>query len=110
MASGMVVHTQAAAISPYDCRVEVTQAQIRQFLQTLEERGCNVDTIKSYQHNLQCFFADLPESKSLCRTTVAQWRCALLAAGYRSATLNQRLSTINSFLEFLGLREYQVMQ
>lgn len=88
----------------------VTQEQICWFLEQLEKRGCIADTVKGYRRNLRRFYRDLPENKTLDLFTVSRWRDAMLVEGYLPSTVNQRLSTVNSFLEQLGLRGFQAAQ
>ena len=88
----------------------VTQEQICWFLKKKKKRGCTADTVKGYRRNLRRFYRDLPENKTLDLFTVSRWRDAMLEEGYLSSTVNQRLSTVNSFLEQLGLRGFQAAQ
>lgn len=99
-----------ATIKPKKGSFQMTQGKIQQFLCSLKERGCAVDTIKSYRQNLQRFFRDLPDDKIVYPFTASRWREGLIEEGYQPATVNQRLSTVNSFLEYIGLREYQAIR
>ena len=86
----------------------ITWEQIGAYLEDMEARGCTPESIKSYQRNLTRFFCFLPPDKRLDRKTVASWRDAMLEQGYMPRTVNNRISSANSFLEYLGLREYQM--
>lgn len=100
----------SALDAPDSAVAHITPEQIERYLDDLRGRGYTADTLKSYRSNLWYFYHDLPESKALDRATVSRWRDALLAEGYLPATVNQRLSTVNSFLEHLNLRECQTTQ
>ena len=86
----------------------VKREQIEEYLAWLVSRGCTAETVKIYRRGLMQFFQALPLGKSLRRDTLALWRDALEAKGYMPRTVNLRLSAVNNFLEYIGLREYQL--
>lgn len=88
----------------------ISWEQVDAYLEDMKARGCTPDTIKSYRRNLTRFYRALPPDKSLDRKAVENWRDAMLAHGYMPRTVNNRLSSANGFLEYLGLREYQSLR
>lgn len=85
----------------------ISMAQVNGFLESMALRGCSPQTVKSYRRNLTLFFRDLPPGKTVEAGTLAGWRDSLLREGYMPRTVNNRISSVNSFLGYLGLREYQ---
>ena len=85
----------------------ISMAQVNGFLESMALRGCSPETVKSYRRNLTLFFRDLPPGKTVEAGTLAGWRDSLLREGYMPRTVNNRISSVNSFLGYLGLREYQ---
>ena len=53
-------------------------------------------------------FRALPEDGRLDHTALARWRDAMLEQGYTPRTVNVRLASANGFLDYLGLRDYQL--
>ncbi len=88
-------------------RVQITWDQVEAYLNSLEDRGRSLGTLSSYRRNLAQFFNALPPDQAVDRDTVSDWQNALLESGYMPRSVNLRLSTVNGFLGFLGLREYQ---
>ena len=86
----------------------ITWEQIGDYLVDMEARGCTSESIKSYRRNLTIFFRFLPPDKRLDRRSVANWRDAMLEHGYMPRTVNNRVSSANGLLGYLGLREYQL--
>ncbi|MEE0434845.1 MAG: site-specific integrase [Peptococcaceae bacterium] len=88
----------------------ITRAQIENYLASLRAEGYTADSVLSYRSNLYQFYHALPEDKQIDQHTARHWRDHLLAQGYHPATINQRLSSINSFLKHLGVPEYQLFE
>lgn len=89
--------------------VPVTRQQIAGYLASLQARGCVEGSIKKYERDLDVFYEFLPDSKQITRTTMEDWRTALLEKGYAPRTVNAATSEANGFLEWLDLREYQLV-
>lgn len=82
--------------------------QVDAYLNDLQTRGRTPETIRTYRRNLLLLFEALPESRQLDRRTLARWRDTMLEQGYTPRTVNVRLASANSFLDYLGLRDYQL--
>ena len=104
-----------ASVSPphtvrEDVGAPVTERQIRAFMESMRARGCAESSIKKYQCDLLTFYKELPAGKRITRTTLREWRAALLTRGYAVRTVNARISELNGLLAWLDLREYQLPQ
>lgn len=89
--------------------VPMTRQQIADYLANLQARGCAEDSVKKYSRDLTLFYDFLPGGKEINRTTLSKWRAELLARGYAPRTVNAAISEANGLLEWLGLREYQLV-
>ena len=87
--------------------ITVTREQIGSYLSSLGERGRNPSTVSSYRKKLELLYAALPGGR-IGRGTLRQWREQLLDQGYSPSTVNTSVSAANSFLEWLGCREFQL--
>lgn len=87
--------------------ITVTREQIGSYLSSLGERGRNPGTVSSYRKKLELLYAALPGGR-IGRGTLRQWREQLLDQGYSPSTVNTSVSAANSFLEWLGCREFQL--
>ena len=84
--------------------------QVETYLDSLEKRGCAGGTISAYRNSLNKFFLSLPEDKRIEPDSILNWRERLLGEGYTPRTVNSALSAVNSFLDYIGLRGYQLPQ
>ena len=82
--------------------------QADDYLEHLQKRGRTPETIQTYRRNLLLLFETLPKSRQLDHRTLARWRDAMLEQGYTPRTVNVRLASANGFLDYLGLRDYQL--
>ena len=82
--------------------------QADDYLEHLQKRGRTPETIRTYRRNLLLLFETLPKSGRLDHRALARWRDAMLEQGYTPRTVNVRLASANGFLEYLGLRDYQL--
>lgn len=89
--------------------ITVTREQIGSYLSSLGERGRNPSTVSSYRKKLELLYAALPGGR-IGRGTLRQWREQLLDQGYSPSTVNTSVSAANSFLEWLGCREFQLTE
>lgn len=88
----------------------LTQEEIEQFLSDLRKKGRVKGTLEGYRRGLNQLYRMLPEPKRIGRGTLIRWREALRQSGYAVRTVNMFISVANSFLEYKGLREYQVVK
>ena len=92
-----------------DPGVRLTEEGIKEFLDTCREKGLVEGTVDWYRRGLKHLYQDLPEDKTIRHGTLERWREDLMGQGYACATINSFLSSGNSFVEFAGHREYQLM-
>ena len=87
----------------------LTRQQIADYMENLRARGAVENSVKKYNRDLMVFYEFLPEKKRVTRTTLAEWRAALLSKGYAPRTVNAAISAVYGFLAWLGMREYQLV-
>ena len=87
----------------------LTPEGLEDYLDTLDRKGRSRETLDIYRRNLRFFYDDLPEDKTVRPGTLDGWRQHLLDKGYSPRTVNTRLSTVNSLMDFLGRRDLQSM-
>lgn len=91
-----------------DPGVHVTRESMEEFLEACRTEGRVEGTLKWYQRGLNYFYEALPEDKTVRHGTLERWREELLQKGYAPGTINSFLSVSNSYLDFVGHREYQL--
>ncbi len=88
--------------------VVIREEDIQRFLADYEKSNRTVGTVQFYRRKLRRFYEDLPEDKTIRYGTLQNWRESLLQNGYTSGSVNAFLSAANSFLDYVGHREYQL--
>lgn len=96
------------ASRPRDTGVQVTPSEIERFLAEWEAKGRLEGTLKWYRRGLYQMYEALPGDKRIRRGTLKTWRNELSEAGYAPSTINLYLSVANTYLEYIGRREYQL--
>lgn len=87
--------------------VRLTMEEIERYLDVYRSEGYSEDTLQGYRRKLQRLYDDLPEDKIIRHGTLDRWRRELLELGYAPNTVNGFLSVGNTYLDFVGHREYQ---
>ena len=88
--------------------VLLTQVSIEQFLDACQSRGRVEGTLQWYRRGLNRLYQALPEDKFIRQGALEQWREELMEMEYTPGTVNMFLSIANSYLDFVGHREYQL--
>lgn len=88
--------------------IPVSQEDIERFLTAYEELDRAEGTVQFYQRKLRRFYQDLPEDKVIRHDTMKNWQEKLLQDGYAPGSVNAFLSAANSYLDYIGHREYQL--
>ena len=88
--------------------VPVSQDDIQKFLTAYEDLDRAKGTVQFYQRKLRRFYQDLPEDKIIRPDTMKNWQEKLLQDGYAPGSVNAFLSAANSYLDYIGHREYQL--
>ncbi len=88
--------------------VILTQEILEDYAEQLRKQGRREDSVRNSETIFQQFFDALPQNKLITRETLGQWRTSLLEEGYAVRTTNSKVSLINSLLESMDCREYQV--
>lgn len=87
--------------------VRLTGEEIERYLDLCRREGYSENTVQGYRRKLQRLYDDLPEDKTIGHGTLESWRGRLLELGYAPSTVNGFLSVSNTYLDFIGHREYQ---
>lgn len=90
----------------FDPRV-MTEITIEEFLDHLDKKGSPMDSLDTYRRKLTALYDFLGEKKRLSWDTLPRWRESLLRQGYAEPTANAFIYVANSYLNYVGLREYQ---
>ncbi len=88
--------------------VLIREEDIQQFLADYEKGDRAEGTIQFYHRKLRRFYEDLPEDKIIRYGTLQNWQTALLKDGYTPGSVNAFLSAANSYLDYIGHREFQL--
>lgn len=88
--------------------VKITRGLIEEYINGLRRKQHPFDSRKTYRRALQLFCDSLPESMEVDGSTLLRWRKELLEKGYAARTINVSVSVVNSFLNWLGHREFQL--
>ncbi len=86
----------------------MTQEDIEAFLEDRRVKGLLHTTLEKYRSVLTRLYQALPEGKLIKSGTLAQWRQKLLDEGVSPASTNVMFSACDTFLDFVGHREYQL--
>ncbi len=89
--------------------VPITEDSVQGFLEDLTRRGRTPDTVERYRRNLRKLIELLPEERYVRRGTLIKYRQALLNAGYAPRTVNVYIASANSYVAYMGHREYQLL-
>ena len=81
---------------------------IEAFLEEQAQRGRKDSSLCNYRRILQELYRYLPADKCIREETGTAWKGCLKGQGLQPATVNTRISVWNSFLNFLGHREWQM--
>lgn len=93
---------------PDSRKEEITIEKIEQFLACLEEKGRGDASLQTYRRILKELYRYLPQDKTLGEGTGPQWKAYLEAQKLQPSTVNTHMSIWNSFLRYLGRREWQM--
>jgi len=88
--------------------VVIREEDIQRFLADYEKSNRTVGTVQFYHRKLRRFYDDLPADKTIRYGTLENWRESLLQDGYTPGSVNAFLSAANSYLDYIGHREYQL--
>ena len=88
--------------------VVMTEEDMQRFLSDYAKMNRSEGTVKFYHRKLKRFYDDLPADKTIRYGTLQNWRESLLQDGYTPGSVNAFLSAANSYLDYIGHREYQL--
>lgn len=93
---------------PESKREEMNIEKIDEFLDWLAEKGRGKTSLESYRRKLMELYRYLPDEKYIDGETGLQWKNYLEERGLKPTTINTRMSVLNSFLQYIGHREWQI--
>ena len=79
----------------------ITARQLEAFRLHLTEEERSPGTVEKYLRDLRAFLAWL-DGGAVAPESAAQWKAALLEAGYAPVTINAKLAAVNKFFLFAG--------
>ena len=92
-----------------DAGVPMRETDIQGFIEYLIKNGRTQGTIDRYQRELTRLAEALPGDGMIRRGTLEKYRKALLAEGFAPATVNVHITAANSYVSYMGHREYQLL-
>ena len=90
-----------------EAREAITEGTIEDFLEHLARKGRGESSLQSYRRILMGLYRYLPGDKGIGEATGPQWKRYLEEQGFLPATVNSHLSVWNSFVQYLGHRQWQ---
>ena len=87
---------------------KISPETIEAFLADQKEKGRKASSLQNYRRTLLELYRYLPEDKRIVEKTGPEWKRSLEGQGLQPATVNTRISIWNSFLRYLGRREWQM--
>lgn len=88
-------------------RIRLTQDEIQGYIRSRQEKGLREGSIQNYGFILKNLYHYLPEDKQIDSGTGERWVQYLNEKGYGARTINAHISVLNSFLAYMGRKEWQ---
>ncbi len=98
---------RAPRAGQHDIGVAMTAGDMEGFLADMTARGRAPETVERYRRSLERLAEVLPEDGRIRRGTLEQCRDALIKAGCAPRSVNVTVSAANSYVAYMGHREYQ---
>lgn len=86
---------------------QLTARRLQAYGHYLRQEEKSDATLEKYLRDVRDFVLWL-DGRKISREVTAEWKASLVAKGYAPATINARLSALNSLLVFLGLQDCRV--
>ena len=90
-------------------KITLTQEEIDFYIVHKEKDGLVKGSIEAYRRSMQLFYQNLPEDKAISKDALSVCVELLKDKGYAIRTINAFISVANNYLEYKGLREYQLI-
>lgn len=91
-----------------DC-ICITPEGIEEFLEQMKEKGRSKGSLEGYERALRSLCDYLPEEQEITAGTGESWKTWMIEErGFSQRTVNNRISVFNSFVQYLGKRQWQV--
>ena len=85
------------------------ETDIAAYLRDMEAKNLRQATLDNYRRSLKGFYSWLPEGKQIQRERINEYQ-HYLVEHYSPGTVNMKMTPVNGLLDFLDLREYQVVE
>ena len=82
---------------------------IEQFLESMKAKGRVKGTLEWYRRGLCKLYDELPEDRIIRHGTLNSWREKLIEDKYSASTINTYIVAANGYLDFIGARDYQLV-
>ena len=90
---------------------EELKKRLQQFILEQLDDEKSQNTLKKYQHNIECFLEWIPEETEVDKAIVIDFKRHLLDdLHYRTNTINNYIISINKFLYWCGIKDCKVKQ
>ena len=99
----------APRLAERDVGVSMTEQDIQGFCEYLLENGRTQETVARYHRELDRLSKCLPGDGKIRRGVLEKYRESLLAEGFAPRTANIHVSAANSYVAYMGHREYQLL-
>lgn len=103
---GINMHPSTSAA--YTSALVMEWPVVEQFLTEWGKRGHTAQAMEQYRYYLKKLYSFLPEDHVIDQDTAQRWCEQLLQEGYAPNTVNLHLSACNTWLEYMGRREFQM--
>lgn len=90
--------------------IRLTASLINTYIADLSRRGTTKATIATYRMALENLLDYLSPERRIRSGTPREWRDHLRQCGYAAATINIRISVINSLLDYCGCKGWKLEQ
>lgn len=90
-------------------RICITPEEIEEFLKQMKEKGRSKGSLEGYGRALRSLCDYLPREQEITAETGESWKTWMIEErGFSQRTVNNRISVFNSFVQYLGKRQWQV--
>lgn len=89
-------------------RLTIDEEKISRFIRSLREKGRKEETIRCYESIMTYLLEYLADDREIDEVTVMEWYDWMLDQGLAHMTACNRISCLNSFLNFYGKRDWML--
>lgn len=86
----------------------ISMELIGKYIEDLREKGLRARSLDYCRNCLNCLYCDLPENKILDKNNLLRWRNELYKQDFSWRPINNKLSVVNGFLEYLDREDLKI--